>query len=185
MYTFISPENSFKIEKAVSYLVKEYNESGKNPKPVILHSLRVGIYLLESGYETDIVITGILHDLIEDSEVSFNDIKNNFSSDIATWVEAVSFKPDINDPIEQYREMFKRTISAGKIPTIVKAADILANSIYIHLVPDLEKQRMLLQKILYFIDIATSLSSEPVLQELKTCYDEENDRLTKLENKKC
>lgn len=141
MHTFISPENSFKIEKAISYLIKKYNESGRNPKPVILHSLRVGVCLLEFGYETDIIITGILHDLVEDTDVSIDDIKNNFSTEIANYVEAVSFKSSILDPVEQYKEMFTRTISEGRIPIIVKSADILANSLYIHLVSDLLKQR--------------------------------------------
>lgn len=184
MNIFISPEDGFKIEKAISYLLEKYNKSGKNSKPVILHSLRVGIYLLESGYETNIIITGILHDLIEDSDSSIDDIKNNFSSEIALWVDTVSFKPNIDDPIEQYQEMFKRTISAGRVPIIVKAADMLANSPYIYLVPDLKKQRILLQKILYFINITTPFSSEPVLKELRARYEEENSRLIKLENKK-
>lgn len=184
MNKFISPEDSFKIEKAICYLVEKYQESGKNPKPVILHSLRVGMYLLELGYEANVIIAGILHDLIEDSDVSIEDIKNYFSLEIAEWVSAVSFKPQIDDPVKQYQEMFKRTILEGEIPIIIKAIDLLVNSIYIYLIPDLKKQRMLLQKILYFINLTVSFSSEPVLKELKVRYEEENDRLIKLENKK-
>jgi hypothetical protein len=37
----ISPEDSFEIEKAISYLVTNYNESGHNPKASYLHSLRI------------------------------------------------------------------------------------------------------------------------------------------------
>lgn len=180
MYKSISSEDGYKIEKAVSYLVKKYEESGKNSKPVVLHSLRAGMCLLEFGYETDVIITGILHDLIEDSKVSVNDIKNDFSSEIAVWVEAVSFNTNINDPVKQYKEMFQRTIAAGRTSVIVKAADLLVNSPYIRLVADLGKQRMLLQKILYFINITESFSSEPVIKELKNIYKEENTRLDKL-----
>ncbi len=181
MHTFISPEESFKVEKAISYLVEKYKESGKNPKPVILHSLRLGVYLLEHGYETDIIIVGILHDLVEDSDVSVGDIKNDFSEKIGNWVEAVSFQSDIIDPVERYKEMFKRTVSMGRETIVVKAADILVNSIYIHLVSDLKKQRMLIEKILYFINMTEQFSSELVIGELKDRYDEENERLIKLE----
>ncbi len=172
MNNFISSEDSFKIEKAISFLIENYNKSGKNPKPVILHSIRVGMYLLESGYETDIVVVGILHDLIEDSDVTIDDIKNNFSQEIASWVESVSFKPQINDTVEQYKEMFARTILEGRIPVVVKAADILANSLYIHLVTETEKQKFLIDKIKYFLDVSQSFSSEPIVRELKNKYEE-------------
>lgn len=182
MYTFISPEDSFKVEKAISYLVEKYNESGKNSKPVILHSLRVGIYLLERGYDTDTIIAGLLHDLVEDSDVKVKEIKEKFSPKVAEWVDALSFRPEIEDPAKQYQEMFRRTILAGKIPMIIKAADMLANILYIHLIPDLKKQKLLLQKIRYFIDIATSLQSEQPINELRDRYNKEIERLTKLEN---
>jgi (p)ppGpp synthase/HD superfamily hydrolase len=181
MYKFISPEDSFKIEKAISFLVEQYNKSGKNPKPVILHSIRVGMDLLDLGYGVDVIITGILHDLVEDTDVSIDDIKNNFSIEIAHYVDAVSFKSNIPDPVEQYKEMFNRTVSVGKVPVVVKSADIFANSFYIHLVPDLLKQRLLIQKMFYFISITESFHSEPALMRLKDKYKEENDRLSKLE----
>lgn len=184
MHTFISPEDSFRVEKAISYLVQKYNESGKNSKPVVLHSLRVGIYLLERGYDIDTIITGILHDLVEDSGVTVDEIRKNFSSKVAEWINSLSFKPEIEDPVEQYREMFRRIISVGKIPVIIKAADVLANSFYIHLIPDLKKQRLLLQKIQYFIDITASFGPELVIDELIERYNEENERLIKLENTK-
>lgn len=183
MHSYISPEDSFKIEKAITFLVENYKKTGKNTKPVILHSLRVGMYLLERGYETDAIIVGVLHDLLEDSEISQDDIKRDFSSEIATWVDSVSFNPNIADPIEQYQEMFNRTISAGRISVIVKATDMLANSLYIHLVPDLRKQRMLLKKMSDFIKMAEGYSSESVIKELATRYEEENARLSNLETK--
>lgn len=173
MPKFISPEDSLRIEKAIFYLAEKYRESGRNPKPVVLHSIRVGIYLLELGYETDIIITGILHDLPEDSEVSLEDIAKVFSSDMAKWIDAVSFRSDIDDPVEQYREMFERTIAAGRIPVIVKAADLLINSLYIHLVPDLKKQRMLIQKISYFLSKTVPFRSEPVIEELRIRFNDE------------
>ncbi len=184
MKRFISPRDSFKIEEAISYLVEHYNKSGKNSKPVILHSLRVGMYLLEYGYDADTIIVGILHDLIEDSDVTMEEIGEKFSPKVAAWVDALSFRPEIEDHIERYQEMFKRIILAGKMPTIVKAVDLLANSFYIRLIPSLEEQQLLLQKMRYFLDITASLSSEQPLEELRNCYKKENKRLTKLKNMK-
>lgn len=174
----ISRKDSFQIEKAIAFLVENYQKSGQNSKPVILHSLRVGMYLLELGYDADIVIAGILHDLIEDSDVTFEDIKNTFSEKIAKWVKAVSFDPEIKDPVKQYKEMFKRTAAAGRGAIIVKAADLFTNSFYIKLVPELEKQKMLIRKIKYFLTLSQNFSKESVFIKLQKRYQEEENRLS-------
>lgn len=176
MNFFIPPEESFKIEKAISYLVESYKKSGKNPKPVIFHSITVGTYLFELGYDTDIIITGILHDLIEDTDTTLKDIEDNFSKKIADYVEAVSFKSEINDPIKQYEDMFNRTFLAGKVPTVVKSIDILLNSFYINLVPDISKQKFLIEKMHYFIENSKQFSSEIALIKLNERYTEEIQR---------
>ncbi|MCC6931830.1 MAG: hypothetical protein IT292_01050 [Deltaproteobacteria bacterium] len=180
MKTFISPEEAFKLEQAIVFLVEHYTRTGRNPKPVIFHSLKVGMCLLDYGYETDIVITGILHDLLEDSDVTSEEIIKTFSKKVLTWIEAVSFKPEILDPVQQYREMFSRTKAAGLAPILVKAADLIANSFYIHLIADLTKQRQLVNKLAYFIDLVSDSCSDPIISELKTCYKTEDYRLTAL-----
>lgn len=184
MERFISPEDSFVVEQAIYYLVSEYAKSGRNPKPVVLHSIRLGLHLLELGYDTDVIVTGLLHDLIEDSDVTLQDIREKFGTDIAKWVEAVSFNPDIEDPVRQYQEMFARTVAAGKVPVVVKAADLHANSLYIKLVPEALKQRMLLEKIRYFLDITTAFQDEPIIQRLRQRYEGERNRLEKAETER-
>ena len=184
MQRYISPENSSKIEEAVNFLVKKYAESGRNPKPVVLHSLRIGIYLLELGYDIDTIIVAILHDLIEDSDVKISDIKNKFGDNIAMWIEAVSFKSDIEDSTEQYKEMFTRTFAGGKIPVMVKAADLHANSFYYKLAPNLQKQEILIEKMSYFLEKANLFNTEPVIIQLRVRYQEEKNRFISLYNKK-
>jgi len=183
MNHFISPEDSFAVEKAIQFLISEYTKSGHNPKPVILHSLRVGLYLLELGYEKDIVITAILHDLIEDSDVTHSDINEKFGSKIADWVLAVSFKSDITDKVERYKEMYKRVVLTGRQAVIIKAADLHANSIYIHLVPNYEEQKALVEKIEFFISLTKEYSNEPVINKLKEVYENEVNRLEKEKGK--
>jgi GTP pyrophosphokinase len=138
--------------------------------------------LLELGYEADAVVVGILHDLIEDTNTTGEDIEKEFGSKTAKDVLAVSFKSEIADYVEQYQEMFKRTVEAGRIPIVVKAADLYANSIYIHLIPSVTKQRQVLGKSPYFLELTETLADEPVLIELKKRYEQEDSRLKKLES---
>jgi guanosine-3',5'-bis(diphosphate) 3'-pyrophosphohydrolase len=179
MNKHISPQNSFKVEKAISFLVEKYNQSGKNTKPVILHSIRVGMVLIEFDYEVDVVVAGILHDLLEDTDVSFQEIEKNFSLDIARIVSAVSYNSKIEDPLNRYKEMFERVVAEGQKAIAIKAADTIINVPYIRLVSDPENQKKLLDKTLYFIKLNSSLSSTPIFKKLQETYNEEREHLLK------
>lgn len=162
----IDPAVSFELERAVKFLVAEYSKGGHNPKPVIMHSLRIAVYLLEAGYAVEIVTAALLHDLIEDADIAATTIKDEFGAQVAAIVEAVSFNPGINDPEQNYREMFERVKGTGVDALIVKCADLLNNSYYYDLSPA-DKQASLVKKLKYFLDLSQPLiGSESVWLEL-------------------
>lgn len=174
----ISPEDSFEIEKAISYLVTNYNESGHNPKPVILHSLRIANMLMEMGYNKKIIIGAVLHDIIEDTNVTDEKLKEDFGQEVLDLVIAVSYDESISDQIEQYKDMYDRVLAYGKDAVVLKSIDIAVNSLYIDLVPDPDKRRQLVEKGTYFLDLMESFSSEPAWQLLKTRNLEEIAKLS-------
>jgi guanosine-3',5'-bis(diphosphate) 3'-pyrophosphohydrolase len=179
MNKHISPQKSFEVEKSISFLIEKYNQSGKNTKPVILHSIRVGMVLIEFDYDIDVIVAGILHDLLEDTDVSFQEIEKNFSLEIARIVGAVSYNPKIEDPVTRYKEMFERIVAEGQKAIVIKAADMIINIPYIRLVPDSKNQKKLLNKALYFIKLNSSFSSTPIFKKLQETYNEECERLSK------
>jgi len=164
----ISPEGSFSIEKAISYLVTNYNEPGFNPKPVILHSLRIANMLIEMGYDKKIIIGAVLHDIIEDTNVTDEQLKKDFGQEVLDLVLVVSYDESISDPIEQYKDMYDRVLAYGKDAVVLKSVDIAVNSLYINLVPDPVKRRQLVEKGTYFLDLTEVFSSEPAWQLLKS-----------------
>ncbi len=164
----ISPEDSFEIEKAISYLVTNYNESGHNPKPVILHSLRIANMLMEMGYDKKIIIGAVLHDIIEDTNETDEQLRDDFGQEVLDLVIAVSYDESISDPVEQYKDMYDRVLAYGKDAVVLKSIDIAVNSLYIDLVPDPDKRRKLVEKGTYFLDLMEVFSSEPAWQLLKT-----------------
>ena len=174
----ISPEDSFAIERAISYLVTNYNESGHNPKPVILHSLRIANMLMEMGYDKKIIIGAVLHDIIEDTNVTDEQLKEDFGQEILDLVIAVSYDESISDPVEQYKDMYDRVLANGKDAVVLKSVDIAVNSLYIDLVPDPDKRRQLVEKGTYFLDLMEAFSSEPAWQLLKTRNLEELAKLS-------
>ncbi len=122
------------IQKAVKFLVdccldKEGNLKIANRKTV-MHSLRVGFDLLRRGYDKDIVIGAILHDVEEDARVSIKEIEKKFGKKVAKIVEAVSYNPDIPNQKERYLDNYRRIASAGYEAIIVSIADHLDNADY-------------------------------------------------------
>lgn len=164
----ISPEDSFEIEKAISYLVTNYNESGHNQKPVILHSLRIAAILMEMGYDKKVIIGSILHDILEDTMVNPKQLKEEFGREILELVTAVSYDKSITDPIERYRDMYNKVLAYGKNAVALKSVDIAVNSLYVHLVPDAEKRKQLIEKRAYFINLTKDYSDELAWRLLKT-----------------
>lgn len=166
-----NPETDKQIEEAIKFLVFAIHESGKNPKPVILHSIRVGLHLYNLDYDKDIVIAAILHDLIEDTDTKTEDVEAKFGNKIATLVEANSFDESIQDKTEGYKENFERCRKAGKDALIVKAADFFDNADYYNLASTDELTKCLLEKLKYFIDNSKDeLKDEALYNELVKKY---------------
>lgn len=163
-------EEDEEIERAIQYLVHSFESSGDNPKPVILHSTRVGMNLYDRDYEKRIVISGLLHDLLEDTDVTSDEIRSKFGKDVANVVEATSFDENINDYLERQYDIYKRCFELGRSAVVVKAADILDNSDYYGLGDSKDLQKNQIEKMKYFIG-----KSEPYIGE-EDMYQELNDK---------
>ena len=160
------------MNHAIEYLSMALSATGHNDKPVLLHSIRVGFHLYHLGYSEEIVLAGLLHDLLEDTNTSKSDLQNHFGEKITQIVCATSFNSLIKDKTEQFNEMFKRCVMYGKEALIVKAADILDNSHYIQFVPHQEKQLWLLFKMKRFIDLSKELiETEEIWMTLNKQYE--------------
>ena len=75
------------MDKAVHYAAKNILESGHNTKPVLSHSFRVAELLYQLGYSKDIVVAATLHDLIEDTDVTYEQLKVDFSENTVNMLD--------------------------------------------------------------------------------------------------
>ena len=146
-----------KLDKALHYTAKNLYETGHNTKPVLFHSYKVSYLLYELGYSELIVIGDVLHDLIEDTDVSYKDIVNEFGEEVADVVQAVSFDPKVEDKLLQAKLMFENCREHGKEALLIKCSDLIDNIQYVQFVDDKEKKLKLLQKYDLFIDIAKDI----------------------------
>ncbi|WML57696.1 HD domain-containing protein [Neobacillus sp. PS2-9] len=95
--------------------------------PYITHPVAVGMILMKAGYSEELVAAGILHDTVEDTELSLQDIEPLFGRNIAQMVEGCS-EPDKS---LSWEERKKHTIEyLGAAPEeirVVACADKLHN----------------------------------------------------------
>lgn len=79
-------------------------------KPMIMHPIGVGQLLESFGYDDNVVAAGYLHDVVEDTKYTIEDIEKEFGSDIATLVMGAS-EPDKS---LSWEERKKHTIEETK-----------------------------------------------------------------------
>lgn len=80
------------LEKAIKLVVKAFENKKRIKEDIDLsfHSITVGFMLKDIGCDETTVISGLLHDIIEDTDFDYNYLKENFSKEIADNVLLVS-----------------------------------------------------------------------------------------------
>lgn len=66
------------------------NQKRRSGEPYIIHPLSVACTLIEWGMDIDSVIAGVLHDTVEDTEATLDEIENLFGADVAFLVDGVT-----------------------------------------------------------------------------------------------
>jgi (p)ppGpp synthase/HD superfamily hydrolase len=81
--------------------------------PFVLHPFEVALLLHVSGYRDEPVAAGLLHDVVEKTAVSLDEVRDAFGDEIADMVEAVTEDPDIADYDERKADLRARTEASG------------------------------------------------------------------------
>ncbi len=116
---------NIEFEKAIRLLSKYMPVADETTrKPVLFHGLRVGIYLYEHSYSKEVILAGVLHDILEDTEVTEEELRVEFGDTVTKLVKA-STKDDSVAKAEKTEELIKRCVSNGQDALVIKAADIL------------------------------------------------------------
>jgi len=166
-------KEQFQLQKAVKFLIdccldRNGNQKIVNTKPVVAHSLRMGFDLLRRGYDSDLVIAALLHDVNEDAGVSIREIEKRFGKKVAKIVAAVSCNRNIPNDEERYLDIYKRTKNMGRRAIIVSVADHLNNADYYKYGKNKLTRKEVYEKWQIFLKtVASKISNEPIYQELK------------------
>ena len=153
------------IEDAIRFAAKHLDGAKDLKKPVLTHSIRVGMDLMSRGYDTDIVIGGILHDILEDTDVDRAGIEAGFGTAVADIVERCTKNEDIEDKFERREDVVSRSAQALD-SALVKSADILDNYRYYKALDDENGMEYCQSNAGFMKKHASSYEPDPLLLEV-------------------
>ena len=97
--------NSAMIFDAIEYAARAHREHYRKGTriPYIAHLISVAKILIEYDCAEEIIVAGLLHDTVEDTSVTFEDIRKSFGETVASLVNAAS-EPDKSDTWENRKK---------------------------------------------------------------------------------
>ena len=171
------------------------NQKRHSGEPYITHPLHVALYLSELSMDIETIVSAILHDLIEDTDISYNQIKKEFGKDIADIVDGVTKldKINYNSQEEAKADAIRKMVIAMSKDIrvlILKLADRLHNIETLEYLNDWKKEKIAQETLYVYAPLAHRLGLQNIKHILEdvsfnilfTKQDEEIENLIKKSN---
>ncbi|KXO17191.1 bifunctional (p)ppGpp synthetase/guanosine-3',5'-bis(diphosphate) 3'-pyrophosphohydrolase [Peptoniphilus sp. GNH] len=162
-----------KIREAFELAEKFHKGQKRNSgEDYIIHPYNVALILADMNMDTQTIIAGILHDIVEDTEVTYDDVKNEFGEEIANLVDGVTKLKNLNyktkqeNQAENIRKMVLAMAKDIRV-IIVKLADRLHNMRTLEYMTPEKKKEKAMETIEIYAPIADRLGMSQVKWELE------------------
>lgn len=162
-----------KIESAFEFAFNAHNgQLRKSGEAYIIHPVAVAKILIGFGMDYQSVIAALLHDVVEDTPVTSEDVKRLFGESVALLVEGVTKlgKVPLASREEQQAENLRKLLLAMSEDIrviIIKLADRLHNMRTLKYVPEQKRRDTAKETIEIYAPIAHRLGIRPVKEELE------------------
>ena len=174
------PSDDFSlIEKAFEVAKKAHeHQLRKSGEPYIIHPLYVGIILADLELDKETIVAGLLHDVVEDTIMTYEEIKEEFGEDVAHLVDGVTklqglkmgdttdkSQDKLEIQAENLRKMFLAMAKDIRV-ILIKLADRLHNMRTLKHMPPEKQQRIARETLDIYSPIAQRLGISKIKVEL-------------------
>jgi GTP pyrophosphokinase len=144
----------------------------KSGEPYIIHPVAVAQILVELGMDTDSIVAALLHDVVEDTKVSLDEVKKQFGQSVALLVDGLTKlgKIPLSSREQQQAENVRKMLMAMAEDVrviIIKLSDRLHNLRTLRFMPEQKQRDIALETMEVFAPIAHRLGIRAMMEELE------------------
>jgi len=158
-----SKDNKTIVKNALDFSIKMHEgQKRKSGLPYVSHCIDVANILLDWNMDYTTIVSALLHDVVEDTDVSLKDIEREFGSDVAflvdgvTKIDHIAFRSQEHKQAENFIKLFISLAKDLRV-VIIKFADRLHNMETIEYLSSKKRKEIALETKEIFVPLAHRL----------------------------
>lgn len=173
LVTIFSPEDVEQIDKAFKIADRAHEGQLRcSGQPYVIHPILVAKIVAELGMDKESVIAALLHDVVEDTDLTLEDVTEKFGKSVASLVDGVTKlgKVPLSTREEVQAENVRKMLLAMSEDIrviIIKLADRLHNMRTLEFMPPQKQRDKALETLEIYAPIAHRLGIRAVKEELE------------------